>query len=152
MKREREIILAATVVVCCATACLAFDCKFPNEGCERNDDCCSKKCVDAHPGTNARCTKLGMHRPCLYTYQCEDRLRCGINNTCCAKYWGICKDAVDCCDPSHKCYEVDGFYYKRCLFTPSVADGISSVSTAHHILVCSVAYTLARTLLLALVR
>ncbi|CAG5129087.1 unnamed protein product, partial [Candidula unifasciata] len=83
-----------------------FNCKFPNEACDRSAECCSGKCVEAHPGTNPRCTKLSLHKPCLYTYQCEDRLKCGLKNKCCAKYWGICSHARDCCDPALKCFEV----------------------------------------------
>ncbi|GFS10405.1 hypothetical protein ElyMa_001322600 [Elysia marginata] len=131
MGSEREIIATLLLILFICHTCLAFNCKFPNEGCERNEDCCSNKCVDAHPGTNARCTKLGIHKPCLYTYQCEDRLRCG-NNSCCARYWGICKHARDCCDKTHHCYEVDGFYYKRCLTAPSLGNGLSSTKQFHH--------------------
>ncbi|RUS84381.1 hypothetical protein EGW08_007843 [Elysia chlorotica] len=143
MNCERGIaIVTLVLVVCVGHTCLGFNCKFPNEGCERDEDCCSRKCVDAHPGTNARCTKLGLHKPCLYTYQCEDRLRCG-NNSCCAKYWGICKHARDCCDKTHHCYEVDDFYYKRCLMAPSLGIALSSCLQVHFYIVCFLVASLA---------
>lgn len=124
MRPRRKIFNIVLAITYFSQTCLAFNCKFPNEGCERDEECCSEKCVEAHPGTNARCTKLGIHKPCLYTYQCEDRLKCG-NNTCCAKYWDICRHARDCCDKTHQCYEVDGFYYKRCLTPPSQGNNLN---------------------------
>ena len=93
----------------------AFNCKFSNEGCESDEECCSGKCLQAHPGTNPRCTRSSLHRACLYNYQCEDRLICGPRNTCCSKYWGTCSQTKDCCHPQFICIEADGFYYKRCL-------------------------------------
>ena len=93
----------------------AFNCKFSNEGCESDEECCSGKCLQAHPGTNPRCTRSTLHRSCLYNYQCEDRLICGPKNTCCSKYWGMCIQHEDCCHPQFICIEAEGFYYKRCL-------------------------------------
>ncbi|XP_055869188.1 uncharacterized protein LOC129923198 [Biomphalaria glabrata] len=107
----------------CIWTCQGFNCKFPNEGCHDNSECCSGKCIHAHPGTNPRCTKLSMHKPCLYTYQCEDRLKCGSSNKCCAKYWGVCTENRDCCDDLQLCLEVEGFYYKRCLYTNNLNSG-----------------------------
>lgn len=96
----------------------AFNCKFSNEGCERDAECCSFKCVQSHPGTNARCTRCSLHERCLYTHHCEERLVCGTNHTCCAKYWGTCTRREDCCNPHSFCREMDGFFYKRCIEGP----------------------------------
>ncbi|XP_070183058.1 uncharacterized protein [Littorina saxatilis] len=93
----------------------AVNCKFSNEGCEYDEECCSGKCLQAHPGTNPRCTRSTLHHDCLYSYQCEDRLSCGPLNTCCSKYWGTCMRHEDCCHSQFVCIEADGFYYKRCL-------------------------------------
>ncbi|KAL8574483.1 hypothetical protein ACOMHN_060153 [Nucella lapillus] len=92
-----------------------FNCKFSNEGCDSDNECCSSNCVQAHPGTNHRCTRSSLHRSCLYTYQCEERLTCGPANTCCSKYWGMCSRHEDCCYRDLQCLEAEGFYYKRCL-------------------------------------
>lgn len=90
-------------------------CKFSNEGCDDDKECCSLKCLQAHPGTNARCTLSTLNDSCLYNYQCEDRLVCGSHNRCCSKYWGTCTKDQDCCLSHYRCLEAEGFYYKRCL-------------------------------------
>ncbi|XP_046336907.1 uncharacterized protein LOC124118715 isoform X1 [Haliotis rufescens] len=105
-----------------------FLCKWSNEGCSSDKECCSGRCEQGHPGTDARCTKSVLHQPCLYTYQCEDRLKCGSHNKCCSNYWGTCRRPSDCCNKMHYCLEVDGFYYKRCLSGTNVNINAASQS------------------------
>ncbi|KAL4238155.1 hypothetical protein ACF0H5_002866 [Mactra antiquata] len=90
-------------------------CKFSNENCDGNDECCSRRCVKLHEGTNARCASSTMHYPCIYEYHCEDGLACGDFYSCCAPFWGVCADEGDCCDETHVCREETGFVYNRCL-------------------------------------
>nr|KAG5698011.1 hypothetical protein BaRGS_005829 [Batillaria attramentaria] len=120
------LVLALFMAVVCHTK-YAFNCKFSNEGCDEDKECCSGKCIQAHPGTNARCTRSSLNQSCLYTYQCEDRLTCGRNNTCCSKYWGTCSRQEDCCDRFSVCIEAEGFYYKRCLIKKQAAASGSEV-------------------------
>ncbi|ESO92907.1 hypothetical protein LOTGIDRAFT_162387 [Lottia gigantea] len=115
-------LLSATIlVVMTTTSCNAFLCKWSNEGCSKDDECCSGTCERSHPGMNKRCTKSVLHDPCLFTYHCQSRLHCGAKNRCCSKYWGICRLPTDCCDTSFLCINVKGFHYQRCL--PSPVDG-----------------------------
>lgn len=103
-----------------------FRCKWSNEGCQSGEECCSKSCVQSHPGTNPRCTKCSMHEDCLYSYHCESRLICGPKRKCCADYWETCALSSDCCDPKQKCISVKGFVYRKCLFGPVRYRGSSS--------------------------
>ncbi|XP_059141914.1 uncharacterized protein LOC131929636 [Physella acuta] len=112
-----SITLATCLAFWTWTSCHAFNCKFPNDSCEDNSECCSGKCNEAHSGTNPRCTKLGLHKPCLYSYQCQSLLLCGSKNRCCSKFWGFCNHDRDCCESKHKCLPARGFYYNRCLVT-----------------------------------
>ncbi|XP_060565105.1 uncharacterized protein LOC132724289 [Ruditapes philippinarum] len=90
-------------------------CKWSNENCDSDSQCCSSRCVKLHEGTNPRCASSPMHYPCFFSYQCEDGLTCGDYYTCCAPFWGVCTDKDDCCDPQYVCREEDGFIYNRCL-------------------------------------
>lgn len=98
-------------------------CKWSNEGCSTNEDCCSKHCYKAHSGTNARCERSSLAEPCFASYQCEDGLSCGLKYTCCSPYWGVCIVSNDCCDPEHVCRWQEGFHYNRCLY-PSGAETV----------------------------
>ena len=93
-------------------------CKWPNDGCSSNDECCSGKCELPHPGTNPRCALSSMWYPCLSGYHCEGRLKCGLDLVCCSAYWGTCSDSEDCCDKYHVCRKMKGFIYKKCLPRP----------------------------------
>ena len=90
-------------------------CRWSNEGCSLNDDCCSGSCVQQHEGTDPRCEKSAIHFPCFYSYQCEDGLACGNQYSCCSPFWGVCSDNGDCCEMKHVCRPEEGFIYKRCL-------------------------------------
>jgi hypothetical protein len=76
-------------------------CKWSNEGCTTNNECCSGSCITRHPGTGPRCEKSSLLRPCLYNYHCENRAICGSKNKCCSDYWNDCRSSKDCCDPVH---------------------------------------------------
>ena len=93
-------------------------CKWSNEGCTFDHECCSKSCSSEHPGTEPRCEKSGMLDPCLYNYHCERAQICGPRNKCCSDYWNGCRSADDCCDPAHVCLYARGFVYKKCLYGP----------------------------------
>lgn len=94
-----------------------FRCKWSNEGCDSDSECCSKKCELPHPGTNPRCTKSPLYGPCIFHYQCQDRLECSRKRyQCCSPYWGTCMNRTDCCNTRHLCVPAEGFIYKRCLF------------------------------------
>lgn len=125
----------------------AFNCKFSNEGCEDSKECCSGKCLQAHPGTNARCTRSSLHQSCLYTYQCEDRLTCGPSNRCCSKFWGTCSNHEDCCNPRQFCIAAEGFYYKRCLMgevtSPNGGESVNDVTGRTSLLVTVILVALA---------
>ncbi|KAK6195236.1 hypothetical protein SNE40_000707 [Patella caerulea] len=112
------------------SGCSAFLCKWSNEGCDRNDECCSGSCQQLHPGMNARCTKSVLHNPCIFTHHCQDRLHCGADNTCCSKYWGTCRRQIDCCNKNYICIDVKGFHYRRCLPAPVDGVGIKQNVTA----------------------
>ena len=90
-------------------------CKWSNENCDADEDCCSQRCVRLHEGTNARCEKSPMHYPCFFGYQCEKGLACGEMYSCCSPFWGVCVDIDDCCEKNHVCRQMDGFTYNRCL-------------------------------------
>lgn len=90
-------------------------CKWSNEDCSHDSECCSKSCEQAHPGTNNRCTQNRMNSACIYHYHCDDRLICGPDQRCCADEWGSCMEKSHCCDPEHDCIDVESFVYKRCL-------------------------------------
>jgi hypothetical protein len=91
-------------------------CRWANEECSVNQDCCSKHCVLKNPGTHHRCKQSFIGQYCLYRYHCEERLMCGSNKKCCASYWDPCSNDTHCCDPEHKCLPADGFIYKVCLY------------------------------------
>lgn len=90
-------------------------CKWSNENCDVDEDCCSKRCVRLHEGTFPRCAKSPMHYPCFFGYQCEKGLACGEVYSCCAPFWGVCVKKDDCCEADHVCRQMDGFTYNRCL-------------------------------------
>ncbi|XP_076435768.1 uncharacterized protein LOC143275501 [Babylonia areolata] len=141
----RVVVVVVVVMLSLPSAVMTdakymFNCKFSNEGCESDKECCSGNCVQAHPGTNQRCTRSSLHKACLYTYQCEERLTCGPANACCSKYWGTCRNDDDCCFRDLRCLEAEGFYYKRCLMgsVDSSAEGLiggKRLSAAFEVLV-----------------
>lgn len=96
----------------------ATGCKWSNEGCFSNQECCSNGCSLRHPGTEPRCEKSSILGPCLYNYHCERNFICGPKNKCCSDYWNDCRDETECCDPAHVCLYARGFVYKKCLFGP----------------------------------
>jgi hypothetical protein len=100
-------------------------CRFSNEGCSEDEDCCSTSCERIHSGANKRCTKSEIMSPCYADYQCEDGLQCGRRYKCCAPYWGICDSLEQCCDLEHICTYHKGFTYKMCLYPSSAA--VSSI-------------------------
>ncbi|OWF50297.1 hypothetical protein KP79_PYT23120 [Mizuhopecten yessoensis] len=91
-------------------------CKWSNEDCVKDSDCCSDECYLAHEGTDPRCARGTVGFPCYADYQCESGLDCGSKYKCCAPYWGICSHINQCCDKSHVCREEQGFSYRRCLY------------------------------------
>lgn len=99
-------------------------CKWSNEDCSANDQCCSKRCITKHEGTDPRCASSPMHYPCFFDYQCDDDLACGEFYNCCSPFWGVCSIQDECCDVTHVCREEDGFIYKRCL-PPSAANKLA---------------------------
>lgn len=115
----------------------AGQCKWSNENCEVDDDCCSKRCVKLHEGTNPRCASSPMHYPCFFGYQCEKGLACGDMYSCCAPFWGVCIEKGDCCEKSHVCREMDGFTYNRCL-PSSASKGGANLITLLMLLVVNV--------------
>lgn len=96
-------------------------CRFSNEGCSEDTDCCSQSCEQRHSGADKRCSKSEILSPCYADYQCEDGLQCGRKYKCCAPYWHICYSAEECCDIEHACTYHSGFTYKMCLFPASSA-------------------------------
>ena len=58
-------------------------CKWSNEDCNSDGECCSQRCVQVHPGTNARCMKTSMGGPCLYNFHCGYRY---VGNRWCRLY------------------------------------------------------------------
>lgn len=111
-----DIILIFIVTVFTFTRC-----RWSNEGCESDAQCCSSSCERAHEGTNPRCTKSEIMEPCFFDYQCNDKLECGKSYHCCAPYWAVCTSTDDCCEHQHVCREVEGFIYSRCLFPSSAS-------------------------------
>ena len=93
-------------------------CKWPNDGCSANKECCSGKCELLHPGTNPRCARSSMWQPCLSGFHCDSRLRCGLDHVCCSGHWGTCSDSKNCCENYHVCRKMKGFIYKKCLPRP----------------------------------
>lgn len=93
-------------------------CKWANEGCRNNNECCSGTCDLLHPGTNQRCTESSMGQPCLFGFHCDVGLKCGQDHICCAGHWGTCSADDDCCAEYHKCRKMKGFVYKKCLPRP----------------------------------
>jgi len=122
---KQSIVTVVTVALLCVTlSCVqGLKCKMPNSGCSEDSECCSGECVQAHPGTNYRCSRLSSQDFCLSDYQCEGRLVCSSNNSCCAGYWDFCDSRLDCCDARHLCFEMDCFNYKRCLFPEDASSG-----------------------------
>ena len=104
----------------CLIAAMVYSqrCKWLNNGCSSNDECCSGKCELPHPGTNPRCARSSMWYPCLSGYHCEGRLKCGLDHVCCSGHWGTCSDSKDCCEKYHVCRQMKGFIYKKCLPRP----------------------------------
>lgn len=96
-------------------------CRWSNEGCYENEDCCSESCERAHEGAHKRCSKSEINQPCYADYMCEDGLQCGRKYKCCTPYWGICNSNDECCGSEHFCTFHKGFTYKRCLFPSSLA-------------------------------
>lgn len=91
-------------------------CRWSNEGCSQNEDCCSGGCVQQHEGTDPRCVPSPMHYPCFYSYQCESGLACGNQYSCCSPFWGVCTKTTECCDQiGNVCRPEEGYTYKRCL-------------------------------------
>lgn len=121
--------------VCLFTA----QCKWSNEDCEFDEDCCSQSCVKLHEGTNPRCAKSPMHYPCFFVYQCEEGLACGSMYSCCAPYWGVCVEKDDCCDKSQVCREMDGFTYNRCLPSSTNIVTVSKIITVLTMILTGVA-------------
>ncbi|XP_022309394.2 uncharacterized protein LOC111115097 [Crassostrea virginica] len=94
-------------------------CKWANEECADNDQCCSQSCVLKNPGTNRRCSRSSIGQECLYVYHCEDRLLCGDRRKCCASYWETCSRNQHCCDTNHRCLRAEGATYRKCLYPPT---------------------------------
>ena len=93
-------------------------CKWANEGCSIDSECCSGVCELLHPGTNPRCAKSGMGQPCLFQFHCDNRMKCRHNHLCCAGHWDTCSSDKDCCAPHHICRRMKGFVYRKCLPKP----------------------------------
>ena len=91
------------------------NCKWSNENCDSEEECYSGRCIKLHDGTDARCSSSPIHKPCFFSYQCENGLSCGEFYLCCSPYWGVCKETKDCCDDNHVCRPEEYFTYKRCL-------------------------------------
>ncbi|KAH3850573.1 hypothetical protein DPMN_092995 [Dreissena polymorpha] len=92
-------------------------CKWANENCERDKQCCSGRCVSLHTGTTPRCGSSPLNYPCFFGYQCEQGLDCDNLYRCCAPFWAMCSNTQDCCDDSHICRHEYGIMYKRCLMS-----------------------------------
>uniref|UniRef100_A0A0L8G3G9 Granulins domain-containing protein n=1 Tax=Octopus bimaculoides TaxID=37653 RepID=A0A0L8G3G9_OCTBM len=112
-------------------------CKWSNEDCSDDSECCSHQCKQAHPGTNYRCTQNPMNYACIYDYHCVTRLICGSDQRCCAGEWGDCMHNSHCCDPAHNCIEVKGFIYKRCLEGKTIRTATVSIVAISHCLLFS---------------
>lgn len=93
-------------------------CRWTNEGCEDDSDCCSQSCEQAHRGADKRCSAAEVNFPCYADYMCGEGLACGKKYKCCVPYWQICDNAAECCDSDHVCRHHSGFNYKRCLYRP----------------------------------
>ena len=93
-------------------------CKWSNDGCNNNSECCSRKCERLHPGTNHRCKISSMRQPCLSGFHCDSRLKCGMDYVCCSGLWGTCSESADCCEHDHVCRKMKGFIYRKCLPLP----------------------------------
>jgi hypothetical protein len=115
---DTAVILYSLKLFICIVLLTDASCKWSNEGCTTNNECCSGSCITRHPGTGPRCEKSSLLRPCLYNYHCENRAICGSKNKCCSDYWNDCRSSKDCCDPVHVCLYTRGFVYKKCLYGP----------------------------------
>ncbi|CAC5403526.1 unnamed protein product [Mytilus coruscus] len=96
-----DYIWMVLVILCFVDVLSASGCKWSNEGCFSNSECCSNSCSLKHPGTEPRCEKSSILSPCLYNYHCERNYICGPKNKCCSDYWNDCRDETECCDPAH---------------------------------------------------
>ena len=119
-------------------------CKWANEICAADDECCSGRCDELHPGAEPRCGNSRLYFPCIFDFQCEGGLACGENYSCCSPFWGVCTQTKDCCDPEFVCREETGFIYKRCLKSST----ITIVPQIHVLLMCTlVIYIIGYTLI-----
>nr|KAG5697015.1 hypothetical protein BaRGS_005468 [Batillaria attramentaria] len=75
---------------------ISLACSWSNEGCEEDEECCSKQCYKAHEGTNARCRHSSLGDDCVFDYHCQDDLKCGKYYNCCSPYWKMCMTDADC--------------------------------------------------------
>lgn len=122
---------------------LGFHCKFSNDGCNSDSECCSGRCLQKHEGTNHRCTPSMLHQPCVFNYHCLEGLECCERTyNCCSPIWRDCMSSVDCCDSNHQCVYVKGFTYKRCLTMDALA---SQLLPSGPLLLISVVLTLSWT-------
>eukprot|EP00106_Octopus_bimaculoides_P022277 XP_014789719.1 PREDICTED: uncharacterized protein LOC106883278 [Octopus bimaculoides] len=122
------LLLLLLLILLLLSSFTGYHCKFYNDGCSSDAECCSGRCMQKHEGTNFRCTPSALHQPCVYDYHCSDGLECCEKTyNCCSPIWKDCMYSVDCCDPEHKCIHVKGFTYKRCLVS-ATADVIHSTS------------------------
>lgn len=115
MRIKNDFLVYQLIIMLAITTSLGNTCKMSNEDCSTDEDCCSKRCVKLHEGTDPRCANSPIHYPCYFSYQCEDGLSCGELYACCAPFWGVCSEKDDCCDESHVCRPEEGFMYDRCL-------------------------------------
>lgn len=101
-------------------------CKWSNENCMSDSECCSEECYLAHEGTDPRCARGAVGFPCYADYQCESGLECSSTYKCCAPYWAVCSHINQCCNKKHVCREEQGFPYRRCLYPSQASRGIES--------------------------
>ncbi|KAL8559306.1 hypothetical protein ACOMHN_059997 [Nucella lapillus] len=123
---QGEVLFQCLGVLSIVSAVLA--CSWSNEGCDSNQECCSKSCFRAHEGTNYRCRHSGLAESCVFDYHCGDNLECR-DYKCCSPYWKMCTKHDDCCNKEHVCRPAEGFIYKRCLFPAAAPPSAGKAST-----------------------